>query len=357
MDWLRGYVAKQYGNDNYARAYAYYALARVGEVKAGDLRYFAGTYGGRIQTRLGLGHLAAALAILGERGRAEEFFERAIEKRRPRNSSIADYGSDLRDGAAIAALLGEAFPGSARQQRLASALERQFDRRVYFSTQERAWLLLATHALGATSASEMTLRVDGETLAPRREALRLALNYDRIDSGLAVANEGAAPIRFIESLRAVPQEPLPRASEGFTLKRTIYSLEGELASLESVAQNEQFVVLLEGEAKNRTDQEALLVDLLPAGFEIENATLGGTGGRARFAFLPELSPFEFEAARDDRYVVAINLGASRHKFAAAYIVRAVTPGRFSLPGSFIEDMYRPQYFARTPSSTITVSRL
>ncbi len=356
QNWLQGYVVKRGSGALYAKAYAYYALARVGEVKAGDVRYFAETYADQIRTRLGLGHVAAALAILGERGRAEDLFESAIAKRRPRNAHIPDYGSDLRDGAAIAALLGEAFPQSERQQRLATALERQFDRREYFSTQEQAWLLLATHALGAGSAADLSVRVDGESVGPQRQALRLALNYDRIELGLTVENQGSAPIRFIEALRGVPKDPLPAASNGFRLKRTFYTLDGRLADLSAVTQNDQFIVLIEGEAENRTDHEALLVDLLPAGFEIENADLGGTAGQERLQFLPSLSRFEFEAARDDRYVAAINLGGSRRKFALAYIARAVTPGRFTLPGSFIEDMYRPQYHARTASSMITIAR-
>jgi uncharacterized protein YfaS (alpha-2-macroglobulin family) len=97
LTWLRNYAERD-GNDRHTRAYAYYVLARVGQAKAGSLRYFAETHGGKIRTRLGLGHLAAGLAILGEGERAEVFFEKAIAQRRPKGVHFADYGSDLRDG-------------------------------------------------------------------------------------------------------------------------------------------------------------------------------------------------------------------------------------------------------------------
>jgi alpha-2-macroglobulin len=39
----------------------------------------------------------------------------------------------------------------------------------------------------------------------------------------------------------------------------------------------------------------------------------------------------------------------------AYIVRAVTPGSFVHPAATVEDMYRPDRFARTASSRLDVT--
>ncbi len=354
LAWLEAY-AQQSSGALYARAYAFYALARIGKAKASSLRYFAETYGDRIQTRLGLGQVAAALAFLGERERAELFFEKAIANRRPRAAVIRDYGSDLRDGAAIAALLAEAFPGTERALRLADALEGDFDLRQYFSTQEEAWLILATHALnsGEGAAYRVALN-DGETLS-RREALRRRLDHAALDAGFAVENRGEAPLRVIGATRGVPRDPLPAAATGFSLTRTFYSEAGAVTDLEAVKQNDRFVVLIEGRAENDREQQALVVDLLPAGFEIENSALGGDGADRSFAFLPPLSETAFTAARDDRYVAALDLAGRQH-FAVAYLVRAVTPGRFALPGSFVEDMYRPKFHARTARADITIVR-
>ena len=38
----------------------------------------------------------------------------------------------------------------------------------------------------------------------------------------------------------------------------------------------------------------------------------------------------------------------------AYIVRAVTPGTYVHPAATVEDMYRPETYARTAAGTLTV---
>ena len=50
--------------------------------------------------------------------------------------------------------------------------------------------------------------------------------------------------------------------------------------------------------------------------------------------------------RDDRFVAAINLAEGLEPFRIAYLVRAVTPGRYVWPATYAEDMYRPDRFAR-----------
>jgi len=115
-------------------------------------------------------------------------------------------------------------------------------------------------------------------------------------------------------------------------------------------------VVLQGRSENNIDHEALIVDLLPAGFEIENAAIGGFEGGDRLKFLPRKSAFLYEAARDDRYIAALNLGSSSRTFATSYIVRAVTPGTYKLPGVFVEDMYKPQYHARGASASVTIRK-
>jgi uncharacterized protein YfaS (alpha-2-macroglobulin family) len=39
----------------------------------------------------------------------------------------------------------------------------------------------------------------------------------------------------------------------------------------------------------------------------------------------------------------------------AYVVRAVTPGTFVHPAATVEDMYRPQRYARTAAGALTVA--
>lgn len=59
-------------------------------------------------------------------------------------------------------------------------------------------------------------------------------------------------------------------------------------------------------------------------------------------------------ARDDRFVAAVDV-RGRKRFTLAYVVRAITPGEFVMPGAVIEDMYRPGEFARTDVTRVSIA--
>ena len=42
-------------------------------------------------------------------------------------------------------------------------------------------------------------------------------------------------------------------------------------------------------------------------------------------------------------------------FTVAYVVRAVSPGRYVQPQAYVEDMYRPDRFGRTATGSIEVT--
>ncbi|MGH8499838.1 MAG: hypothetical protein ACRERV_13695 [Methylococcales bacterium] len=98
---------------------------------------------------------------------------------------------------------------------------------------------------------------------------------------------------------------------------------------------------------NQGMNDALLVDLLPAGLEVENLNLAkddqwkdieidGVNMQNR----SDAASIVHEEFRDDRYVAAIKLYSGQ--FAKLfYIVRAVTPGTYTVPPPQVEDMYRP----------------
>jgi len=94
----------------------------------------------------------------------------------------------------------------------------------------------------------------------------------------------------------------------------------------------------------------MIVDLLPAGFELENPGLKHSTPIDSFVIngkkLEEVSPsyasrIKHMEYRDDRFVAAVDL----HKNATlelVYLMRAVTPGTYQVPSAFVEDMYRPE---------------
>ena len=98
----------------------------------------------------------------------------------------------------------------------------------------------------------------------------------------------------------------------------------------------------------------LVNDLLPAGFEIDNPRLVSSADLANFGWLAQTEAAHLEF-RDDRFIAAFDRdeGGSRD-ITLAYVVRAVTPGVFVHPAASVEDMYRPQYSARTSTGMMEV---
>ena len=60
--------------------------------------------------------------------------------------------------------------------------------------------------------------------------------------------------------------------------------------------------------------------------------------------------------RDDRFTAAFDRKSdSGPVFTVAYVVRAVSPGRYVLPQAKVEDMYRPDRFGRTATGTVEIT--
>ena len=363
MEWLKDFAGDRVDDDEtHMKAYALYVLARIGKVTASEVRYAADHYADKMPTRLGLGHLAAALAIVGERDKAEKLFIEAIGRRRDREKYYKDYGSDIRDNAALLVLMLENMPGQELKLKLVDMLENQFSNRRYFSTQEKAWLVVATYHLTRGKLGEgFTVTLNSQSFDERSEPLRLQLLPKHLERGVTLKNEEETPLRLIQSTRGVHRTPLPAEANGMEIRRQFFTSDGRPADLENVRQNDLLTVVIDVRLDGSRTYEGLIVDLLPAGFEIETQALGGAEGvelkdvveGGRYS-----DNFEFEDDRDDRYVAAFDGGGyfRRDRFVASYVVRAVTPGSYTVPAPYVEDMYKPQFFARGEMGKLVIRR-
>ena len=153
---------------------------------------------------------------------------------------------------------------------------------------------------------------------------------------------------------AAPAQPLPAGGNGFSIERTYYKLDGTEANVTEAQQNERYVVVLKVNQLNDWVSRVLVNDLLPAGFEIDNPSLVNSASLSSFPWLAQTEAAHLEF-RDDRFVAAFNRdpGASA-SYMLAYVVRAVTPGVYAHPAASVEDMYRPEFSARTASGMMEV---
>ncbi|MBV8493798.1 MAG: alpha-2-macroglobulin family protein, partial [Alphaproteobacteria bacterium] len=107
LAWLRDYVRQDHDDakDLPALAYAHYVLAHAGADDLATLRYFSDTQMANLPTQLAKAQLAAALAQAGDTARATAAYDAtfAPPPKRPLGLRYIDYGSELRDNAAVLA--------------------------------------------------------------------------------------------------------------------------------------------------------------------------------------------------------------------------------------------------------------
>lgn len=232
-------------------------------------------------------------------------------------------------------------------------------------------MLLAANAL-ADKADAARLILDG---APLQAPIFRPLTPAQIskDGGLVLSNAGDAAIDVVVSVIGAALTPEPAISKGFAVTRSYYTLDGREVDLASavggsatIAQNERLVAVVKVETREAGGR-ILLVDRLPAGLEIENPRLVQSGDIKSLGWLAGTVSPEHTEFRDDRFVASFNLNLQKQGGStsenegplriatAAYIVRAVTPGKFMHPAATVEDMYRPDRYARTAAGTLTVS--
>jgi len=336
-------------------AYSLYVLARNKKASIGDLRYYADTQLEAFSSPMAVAQLAASLALYGDTQRSEATFQTALRLAQSETDYDwyrSDYGSRLRDGAAMLALAAEAKPVPSIMPQLIKLVGVARADARWTSTQDESWMLLAARALKEGNDSIM-LSVNG---APHSGGYSdQVAGSDLVNSPLTIANTGATPLQAVVTAVAAPVEPLPAGGDGFTIDRTYYKLDGTEANVTEAKQNERYVVVLKVYEQNKWPSRLLITDLLPAGFEIDNPSLVSSAQLSNFSWLAQTDAAHLEF-RDDRFVAAFNPneGDGDRNITLAYVVRAVTPGTYAHPAATVEDMYRPQYSARTATGVMEV---
>ena len=326
-----------------ARAYDLYALALGGQPRAGANRLLAEQVE-TLPTPLSKAQLGAALALSNDRPRAEAAFAAALAAPGRRDWD-ADRGSALRDQAATLVLLKESGLLADRVTSLIGRLPGADLQPDQLNTQEAAWAASAGAVLGR-DGRPASVSVNGETLPPA-PLVQVAL------SGPAtVRNLGDRAVWQSVSTTGVPAEPWPAARQGMRVSRRFFTSAGEPLDLEQLKQNTVFVLLVEGRADDGFEHRALLMQGLPAGWEIAGKLEAGK--TAGMAWLGDLSEVEAQPAADDRFTSTMMLTKAAPAFRVAVRLRAVTPGSFELPGAMLSDMYRPSVFARQATGRIKV---
>ena len=162
---------------------------------------------------------------------------------------------------------------------------------------------------------------------------------------MTVANTGKDTLFAEVAAEGYALKPLAPRDDRIALERSWWTADGKAITTRQFKTGDMVVVRLKVQAKQRI-KDAMVVERVPAGMEVENLNLSQGVQASDFAVAgvnvaeamadARIKHREF---RDDRFVAAADLrDGPLHLF---YVLRVVTPGKFTVPAPFAEDMYRP----------------
>ncbi|NCT72797.1 MAG: alpha-2-macroglobulin family protein [Xanthomonadaceae bacterium] len=351
------------------QAYAGYVLARVNRAPLGTLRALYDNERGKTLTGLPLVHLGIALSLQGDKTRGAKAIAEGFAKTGDRPEYLGDYGTRLRDDALMIALVHERKLAKPEYDRRAISLGRELDARrnsgwMWLSTQEQVALARLGKALMVDQqklvSGQWSIGGDAEAVAPVRLFGR-SVDHAALARGLRFTPEGSPPLYASLDVAGIPRSAPAPDDRQIGIERRYYTTDGQEWKGGTLKEGEALIVRV-GITANVAIPDALFTDLLPAGLEIENFNLGDAKQWAEVVVdgisisdRGSAADVKHEEFRDDRYVAALKLDR-RNTAKLFYLVRAVTPGTYTVPPSLVEDMYRPDIrgVGRASPATITV---
>lgn len=355
----QGRTDSRYSEDrlhsNFAsRAYAAYVLSLHKKANLSHLR----TLNKRTKdarTPLSILHLALAFQLQGDENTAKELFNKVDKTIRPDDAYFGDYGSNIRDDAQMIRLFLRHNLHAQRIKSLSTNLAESLKGKSYLSTQERNSIFIAGLMLeqefGEPWMVEVGLKEALETLKGKGT---WAKHYagEKLANGLSTTNKGDKDLLVSVDFQGYSSSaPKPEISDYFNVKREYYHPDtGKPLDISELKVGDLVLVFLHVVVKEERTPDMLVVEMIPAGLELENQNLdtaikidnkGIKVGGKPLSYWQNHSALIHQEYRDDRYVAAINADANM-KFPLVYLARAVTPGVYQVPPTLIEDMYRPQ---------------
>ncbi|MBA1199449.1 alpha-2-macroglobulin family protein [Pseudomonas plecoglossicida] len=329
------------------QAYAALVLARSQQAPLGALR---AVFERRSDARSGLPlvQLAVALDKMGDKPRAQQALQAGLAISRGKGW-MADYGSAVRDQALILALLQENNLATNQVDQRLFALSDELAANRWLSTQERNALFLAGRGLLGKPEGKWQARLDsaGEVREFNNVESGMKLEGPLLASPLTLQNQGSETLYQQLTLSGYPRQAPPASSNGMEIRREYLGMNGQPLDLRNLRSGELVLVHLALRASTQVP-DALVVDLLPAGLELENQNLAQSAASLDNASSAvkewresmQNASVVHQEYRDDRYVAALKLDSygTTHLL---YLARAVTPGTYRVPPPQVESMYRP----------------
>jgi uncharacterized protein YfaS (alpha-2-macroglobulin family) len=352
--------------DHRSQIYALYVLALAGRPNVSTMSYasdlmkrtldgkgVSGLYISTDEETRAL--LAGAFLLAGDKARASDFISRELQLAKVGRGD--GFWSASRADAVILSVLADVAPDHRSVPALMKAIIDRATIGRWYNTQENAFALMALGKIGrAIGQGEYTgaISVGGQEVKAIDSKGVGATTGDEswVGKTIQVSVKGTAGAFVGVRFEGIPAGVEPARSNGMKVERTFHDRNGAALDAAKIRQGDLvYVRLTVSTAAGVRLENLALVELLPAGLEIENPRLNN-------AEVPDWMnknryTADYMDIRDDRLLLFVRYhggGAQTYYYAA----RAVTEGEFVLPHFHAEAMYDPETQAREGGGRLAV---
>ncbi|NUM36252.1 MAG: alpha-2-macroglobulin family protein [Candidatus Brocadiae bacterium] len=372
--WLKTKLSQPcYDKSQYeVRAYAAYILACAEKISYTDIAHIVEKSSDF--TPLEAQFVYAASAKLGRAKQASLLLKPVNTKEKTGQEIYGNLHSFVRDQAISLLIALETEPENQNIPHMAACLMQEAANGRWGNTQENSWAFLALgkyfHRFSGQETENFAGKVlyGNEILAEfdKEKEASVLVPCDK-ESTFSIETSGSG--FFCRAItQGIPKSKIVQEKhQGIQIRRFLLDKEGKPLSKNEIRHGEMIFLAIQILGKS-THKNLALEQFLPAGFEAENPRLANTDNIQRnfSQFQSTLCPEEedkweqtrtiltdYTEIQDDRIYLFFDL--SWEKNSLIYIpLRAIIPGTFHFPPSYISCMYAPLIQGNTESGSITV---
>lgn len=334
--------------------YSMYVLAMADKVKTSELNYFKANP--QILTQSGKYLIAAAYALKGDKTKFYQMLPKGYVNEKTDPAFSGNFYSDFRDMALVLNTLLETDPQNTQINYMSKQVAQQLLSQPYLNTQENVFGFLAMGKI-AKAANKgnvtATISANGKTIASFDGKKEVVLtNNLLIGNNINIKTAGSGKLYYFWESEGVPMQGTNKSEDNFLEVRKTYRDRYGNPFKGVFIQNDLVVVEISIRSTNGINvPNVAITDLLPAGFEIENARITEV---PQLDWLKNTVPPDFKDIRDDRINLIVTATPKITKY--YYLCRAISLGTFNVGVVAADAMYRGEYHSYSGAGKITINR-
>ncbi len=355
LDYLEKFVSgksKDGDADGALKSQAVYVLAKAGRVKSSWIRRLQETQSDLSEA--GKLYLTGSLALMGDKKAMSELIGQSFNDQSFGGKGEGEF--NVLPSALGLSIFMEVDPENPLVPVLVKRLEGVMKAGQWDTTQNNAQALLglgkySRYLKAQTQNYTGRILLDGKPVASFDDKNSASLNGAELSGrDLTIEVNGVGTAYYYWTSGGVPASGnVEEKDKGLQVRRSFLDPKGEPFDLKKLKQGDVAIVNL-SLTGDQNYKNVVLVDLLPAGFEVENPRLASSD-------VSDLSEKDMINAqkidiRDDRVLIFADVSGGMYY---RYVVRAVTPGKFKLPAVSAECMYDPSISSVNGAGEITIS--